>query len=398
MDLIGKLRALKGELKKDIEAEIDDSWADIAREMDGEDIDALDVSMTASGRQSLIEHALPLIDEITKALEKSNVSDYEINALMLIALALENPGRRLLGLKLLNLTEIGETGIFSMPPRFRELVEGMDAQPRNIFKSLISIWGQPGGEVLFLRLYHRLPPDDNVEPPSLLTRLIHLAAEGSLTERRAATISKILDVMSDPENLATAEKAVGILEKMEKIQAVRGRPEAKSLAALTQDPDNSNLFYQFYASLPGSENEEVDPLVRRLLKVAVAAPAGVVRNQFISKALEDSKDPERRGAVEKILNLLEDPEEVKYMDAASSKEEYIEGYKVRKRNGGGSGSRTDNGSNGRGVLGRIPLKKPFNYMIPAYASVPQAMQVGSAPWMMAPVVSMPFSSAVFVNL
>lgn len=400
MELAAKYNYLKNMLQKDLDREVDFSWDDIWREENGENMELHDLEETASGRQELIRHAIDLIKEIEKALLSRFIENSHLPVFQILADMIEEEKNRILGLKLINLLAFSDGGSLMPPPRFKELVEGAMAYPPNIFYSLVEIWEKSGGEQLFLEMYQKLPREEDAAPDPLLERLIYVSAEGPLNEARVRVIRKILEVMSDPEERARSEQAIELLERTKNLDLIRSDTElTESLAALSRNPENSGLFYEFYFRLPGSKNENVDPLIRRLLKVATAGPTGVVRSHFISKILQDSKNPDRRGSVEKLLKLLEDPEEVKYMNAASSKEEYIEGYKERKKNGGGSGSGANNSSSGGGsMLGRIPLKRPCNYMLPASASVPQVMQAGSVPWMMTSAISMPFSSAAFMVL
>lgn len=397
IELALKYNYLKDMLQKDLQEEIDFSWDDIARE---EDTESLDLDKSASGRQELVRHAINLIGEIEGALLSQFIGDSYSPVFQMLADMVEEKESRILGLKLINLLAFFDDGGLLAPPRFKELVEGAMAYPPNIFYSLIEIWEKPGGEQLFFEMHRKLPEEEDAAPDPLLERLIYVSAEGPLNEAKTRVVRKILDVMSDPNERARAEQAVELLGKTGRLDLIKGDPElAESLAALSRNPDNSSLFYEFYFQLPGSKNEEVDPLIKRLLAVAAACPANGVRGQFISKALQDCKDADKRGSIEKILILLEDPEEVEYMNAASSKEEYIKGYKDRKKNGGNSGSPADNSSSGGGgILGRIALKKPCGYMLPAYTSVPWVMQTGSMPWMMAPAVPMFFSSAAFMVL
>jgi hypothetical protein len=405
IDLAGKFESVKAMLQDDLAEERDFSWDDISRELEGEDVDGLDLAETATGRVELLEHAVVLIEGIKTALLQNNITSSEMSVLQIVSKLLERNDTRLLGLKLINMLGIFDNGRLDVPPRFRELVEGIFAYPPNIFHSLIEIWDKPGGEALFFDLFHLLPRDEDVPPDPLLTRLIYASAEGPLTEAKSKVIEKTLILMKDPDSKDRAEQMIELLEKGEKFETIKSDSGlAESILSLLKNPENSNLFYEFYARIPSSKKENVDPLIKRLLAAAAASSAGAVRNQFIMKALQDSKDPEKRELVEKILELLEDPEEVQFMDAASSKEEYIDGFKKRKKGSGVSGSQK-NGSPGTpplppaapapsdktpplGVksaggiaLARIPLKKPCHYMLPAYASVPAVLQAGYVPWL-----------------
>jgi len=348
--LADRYTELLNKLKKELEdKELDLAWDDVLEDVKGEKYTP--EKQAAEREIALMKGAIMLIEAIVPIIKNPETDSSQLLIHEILINILQDPARRSLGLKLLNMVEVTPEKKLSLVPRFEELVAAAGGYGSPFFHTLLEVLMKQGGEDLFFKFFHSFLSEEGSEPDPLIERLASATADHDITDVTGQYIGRALEQISNPENREIAEQMVGLFEEPLKPSLKNDPALFQLMSDILKKPNGAFLFFRFNAHFPDTADGNIDPLVVRLLTVAATHDIEVVPRIFVLKALNMVSDQDKRSLAVQLIELLEDQDELKEMRKSASFEEYMRDYKARRGSGGG-------GTNGVGGSSAPPAATP----------------------------------------